>query len=235
MQLAWTCSQETTLTPTTCPQQATPLGTGGQAQSVQWTLWNNPFAGAAVVAKTTPGDPAKHTGPTTKITVYVAFQMSATYTETDGSGPYRSYSAGIGAATMTWDGSSFVDATFSPGSVAGHLLPGVKAPSIPRTANTGDGVVRSAVQSGLNACVAAAAAPDPVLICPQTTAVGEQWTLSGDPTLGATVAYDPTDGLFTVTGTYAMTSNLGNASSGPYTATLFFDGTQLQVLSIAAG
>jgi hypothetical protein len=31
-----------------------------------------------------------------------------------------------------------------------------------------------------------------------------------------------------------MTSNLGGSAGGPYTATLFFDGTQLQVLSITA-
>ena len=33
---------------------------------------------------------------------------------------------------------------------------------------------------------------------------------------------------------YAMTSNLGNSAGGPYTATLFYDGSQLQVVSIAA-
>jgi hypothetical protein len=234
MQLAWPCTFDPSPAPAGCPQQVTAAAVGIKPDSVAWTLLNDPHAGAAVVAKTTPGNPARHIAPHTSVTVYEAFQMVATYTAADGSGPYRAYSAGIGAATMTWDGSEFINVSYGRGSVAGQLLPGVKPPTLPRPANVNDSAVLGAVHDGFTACTASTTAPGPVLTCPQTTAPGEQWTLTGDPTPGATLAYDLTQGLFTVTGTYAMTSNLGNSAGGGYMATLFYDGSQLQVLSITA-
>ena len=233
-QLDLICPQATTLTPTACPQQAVAAGANAQAQGVVWTLLNQPYDGAVVVAKTAPGFPALHIPPSTSVTVYEAFQMEATYNELDGSGPYIAYSSGIGAATMTWNGTTFVDVSFSPGSVAGHLLPGVKPPTLPRPANVTDGVVSSAVQAAFNACTASTPAVGPAPSCPQPTVAGDQWTLSGDPLLGAVVSFSPQQGLFTVTGTYTMTSSEGESAGGPYTATLFFDGQQLQLLSLAA-
>jgi hypothetical protein len=231
-QLVLICPQATTPTAADCPQVATvsdlsPLG------FLRWSILNQPYDGAVVIAKTTPGNPARHIAPTTAVTVYEAFQMVATYVANDGLTHYA-YSSGIGAATMTWNGSSFVNVSFGSGSVAGHLLPGVKAPTIPHP-NIDDAHVLGAVQSGFMTCTAPASSTDPVPTCPQVTAAGEQWTVTADPAQGATVTYDPSSGSFTVTGTYAMTSNLGNTSSGPYTAKLFFDGVQTRVISITAG
>ena len=90
---------------------------------------NVPEEGAVVVglAKTQHGNPRPSLSGrvTTVVTVYEAFQMSATYTEADGTGPYLAYSGGIGVATMSWNGTSFANVTFSPGSVAGQLPVGV--------------------------------------------------------------------------------------------------------------
>ena len=57
--------------------------------------------------------------------------------------------------------------------------------------------------------------------------------LTGDPTQGAVVTFDDHQGLYTVTGTYTVTATDGTATSAPYTATLYFDGQNFQILSIA--
>jgi hypothetical protein len=232
-QLVLICPQATTPTQIGCPQQASAPDLDPLSQSLQWSIFNQPYDGAAVIAKTTPGNPARGIAPKTAVTVYEAFQMAATYTAADGATHYA-YSGGIGAATMTWNGSMFVNASFGPGSVAGQLLPGVKAPTLPRPTNFDNTAVLGALSNGFAACTAITPAEGPTPTCPQTSAAGEQWTVTGDPAQGAVVAYDSTRGLFTVTGTYAMTSNLGNTTGGAYTATLFFDATQLQVVGIAA-
>jgi len=229
-QLVLICPQATTPTADGCPQQANP-GDFFPMQSLEWTILNQPYDGAVVLAKTTPGNPARHIAPTTAVTVYEAFQMVATYATNEGLTRYA-YSSGIGAATMTWNGSAFVNVSFGPGSVAGQLLPGVKPPTLPRP-KVDDAHVLGAVQSSFIACTGSPTS-DPAATCPQTTAAGEQWTLTGDPVQGATIAYDTTTGLFTVSGTYAMSSSLGNAASGPYTATVFYDGLQSHVVSIDA-
>ena len=233
-QLMLVCPQYTTVSPAGCPQQATAPDLDPASQSLQWAVENSPFDGAVVIAKTTPGNPARHIAPTTAVTVYEAYEMVATYTAADGS-THFAYSGGIGAATMSWNGTTFVNVNFGPGSVAGHLLPGVKAPTHPRPGAADNPRVLAAVQTAFTACTATTPPTGPTAACPQSTAAGEQWTVTGDPAQGATVAYDSASGLYTVTGTFAMTSNLGNSTGGPYTATLFFDGTQLQVVRITAG
>ena len=60
-----------------------------------------------------------------------------------------------------------------------------------------------------------------------------QWTVSGDPTQGAVVTFDDQQGTYTVSGTYALTSTDGGTAGGQYTATLFFDGQNFQILGIA--
>jgi hypothetical protein len=231
-----TCAKATGVSQAGCPQSTVPVGVNAQVASISWTLLNVPEEGAAVIAKTQHGNPRKHIPPTTTVTVYEAFQMSATYTEADGTGPYVAYSGGIGVATMTWNGTSFDNVTFSPGSVAGQLPVGVIAPTIPQPLNVDNSMVFDALQAGFAACTTTPpAAGDPVATCPQPTTVGATWTSVGDPTDGAVVSYDSTTGLYTVTGTYAMTSDQGASVTGPYTATLFSDNFRVWVLSISAG
>jgi hypothetical protein len=231
-QLVLICPQATTPTAPDCPQQAsvTDMFT---MQPMVWSILNQPLNGAVVVARTTPGNPARHIAPTTVVTVYEAFEMDATYVTNEGLTRYA-YSSGIGAATMRWNGSAFVNVSFGPGSVAGHLLPGLKPPTLPHP-SLDNAQVLGAVSTAFQGCAVPPQGTDPTPTCPQASAAGEQWTIPTDPSLGATVTYDPATGLYTVTGTYSMSSNLGNTAAGPYTATLFYDGVQPQVLSIDAG
>ena len=228
------CAAATGASQVGCPQNAIPEGDNAQIASISWTLLNVPEQGAAVIAKTKPGNPRKHLAPSTTITVYEAFQMSATYTEVGGTGPYLAYSGGIGVATMKWNGSSFEDVTFSPGSVAGELPVGVIAPTIPQLPNVDNGIVLEALRAGFAACTTTPpVAGDPVASCPQPATAGAVWTSVGNPIDNALVTYDSKTGLFTVTGSYAMTSDQGATASGPYKATLFFDNFRVWVLSIS--
>jgi hypothetical protein len=227
------CAKTTSASQIGCPQSAIPVGPNTQIASISWTLLNVPEDGAAVIAKTQPGNPRIHLAPTTTVTVYEAFQMSATYTEVGATDPHLAYSGGIGVATMKWNGSSFDSVSFSPGSVAGKLPVGVIAPTIPQLPNVDNGMIVEALQAGFAACTTAPApVGDPVAGCPQPTTVGANWTLVGDPTASAVVSYDSQSGLYTVTGSYAMTSDQGATASGPYTATLFFDNFRVWVLGI---
>ena len=156
------------------------------------------------------------TGPATTVYVYTRYQMGVSYNQTGGTGTYRGYSSGIAAATMTWNGSAFDNVTFSSGSAEGHLLPGVTVPPFERPAAASDGAVLAVVQAGFS--------------LPADATSGQ---LTGDPTQGAVVTFDDHQGLYTVTGTYTVTATDGTATSAPYTATLYFDGQNFRILSIA--
>jgi hypothetical protein len=227
------CSQAQALAAVGCPQVATAAGDAALVESVHWTLLNDPLSGAVAVAQTKFGNPANHTAPVTKVTVYERFQMDATYAETGDTHSYVAYSGGIAEATMTWNGSTFENVTFSPGSAAGHLLPGVIVPPLERPASATDAAVLGAVGAGFTSCPAVTTLPN----C--AAGVTTPWTVVGDPIQGAVVTFDSRQGDFTVTGSYAMTGtdNLGNpvTAGGHYTATLFFDGGQLHLLSISTG
>jgi hypothetical protein len=203
------CAQADTLDPTGCPQIATAAGAGVQA--VQWTLVNTPQP-AVVIARVHQGK----TGPATTVYVYMRYQMGLSYTQTGGTETYRGYSGGIAAATMTWDGSAFGNVTFSSGSAEGHLLPGVTVSPFERPAAASDGAVLAVVQAGFS--------------LPADATSGQ---LTGDPTQGAVVTFDDHQGLYTVTGTYTVTATDGTATSAPYTATLYFDGQNFQIVSVA--
>jgi hypothetical protein len=229
-----TCAQASALTEIGCPQSATAAGVNVQTQSVQWTLLNQPQSGAVAVARTKRGASGR---PTTTVTVYEPFQMDASYTEAGGTRTYLAYSGGVGEATMTWNGSTFANATFSAGSAAGHLIHGVTVAPIARPAAATDANVLAAVAAGIGDCTTITSpGANPT---PNCAASAGPWSVVGDPTQGAVVAFDPTQGTFTVTGTFTMTGTAADGTTstvtGPYTASLFFDGRQLQVLSITAG
>jgi hypothetical protein len=216
------CAASDTLAPADCPQVAIGAGT------VQWTLLNNPQTGAAVVAQSKVtqdqwGNPSR----ATTVTVYERFQMTATITGADGTSSVV-YSSGIGQATMVWNGSAFVKVSFLSGSAADHLLPGVKIPAFVRPGDATDASALTAVQAALNDCITAAGSTA-LPACPQLPA-GAQ--LNGDPALGAAVTFDAEAGTFTVSGSYALTSDAGTPGHA-YTATLFYDGNAFRVLGIA--
>ncbi len=204
-----TCAQAHTLSPADCPQLASAAGGNAQVQSVQWTLVNTPEPAPVVVARVHPGK----SGPATTTYVYERFQMGASYTKAGGTRTYLAYSGGIAAATMTWNGSSFTNVTFASGSAVGHLLPGVTVPPFQRPPGLSDSAVLTVVQAGFSL-------------------PGGQGTATGDPTRGAVVTFDAQQGDYTVTGTYTKMSANGTSTTGQYTATLFFDGENLQILSI---
>ena len=143
--------------------------------------------------------------------------MGVSYTETGGTETYRGYSSGIAAATMTWNGSAFGNVTFSSGSAGGPSPAG------------GDRVA-----------VRTAGARLPTAPCLAVVQAG--LSLPADATSGATdrrpdagrgrdVRRPP--GPYTVTGTYTVSATDGTATSAPYTATLYFDGQNFQIVSIA--
>jgi hypothetical protein len=205
------CATATDLAPAGCPQVAT-VDAGVTPENVQWTVLNQPLAGATALAH------ANGVARQAVISVYGLFQMQATYTVGTDTEPHFAYSSGIALATMTWDGSSLLNVTFTSGSVAGRLPAGVHVPEFERPATVSDGAVLAALQSGFAAWA--------------TSAGG---TVVGDPTQGAVVSFDPAHGNFTVTGTYTLASSDpgGGAVTHPYTASLVANGTALQLLSIA--
>jgi hypothetical protein len=206
------CAQADTLSPKNCPQVAAPAAANTQVQAVHWTLVTTPEPAAVVVARVYPGK----SGPAITTYVYQRFQMGASYTKVGGTQTYLAYSGGIAAATMSWNGSAFTDVTFSSGSAAGRLLPGVTVPPFLRPPGASDSALLAVVQAGFSL---------------PADGPGGQWTVVGDPTQGAVVTFDGQVGDYTVTGTYLKTSGSATAR-GEYTATLFFDGQNFQILSI---
>jgi hypothetical protein len=206
-----TCALATDLSPVGCPQVAA-VAAGVTPRNVQWTLLNQPLAGASAFAR------ANGVARQATISVFGLFQMEATYTVGTDALPQYAYSSGVAQATMTWDGSTLLAVTFTSGSVAGQLPDGVHVPAFERSPSATDAAVLAALQSGFAAWV--------------TSAGG---TLVGDPTQGAVVSFDPAHGNFTVTGSYTPAStDPGSAPMAqPYTAILVANGTIVQLLSIA--
>ena len=228
-----TCALADTLSPPGCPQIASAANTNAVVQSVQWSLVTAAESEAVVVARVHPGGPNK-AGPATTVTVYEPFAMGGLYTEAGTSHPYRAYSGGIAAATMTWNGKTFTNVTFTSGSAAGHELPGVTVPALRRPGNAPDSRLLAAVRQGFADCTAVSpdpAAPGPACALP-AEASGAPWNVTGDPAQGAVVTFNADQGDFTVTGAYSLSST-GGTASGQYAATLFFDGQNVQVVGIA--
>ena len=185
-----------------------------------------PLSAATVAHTTRAANGTMHT----VVTVYERFQMDVTYTA-DGN-PALGYSSGIAEATMTWNGSAFDQITLADGSVAGHVERGVVVPGLVRPAGAVDLAVLGAVHDVFVDCTAPSShgncPPGGVLDNPTTA----QSTLTGEPTDGATVRFDPRTGLLVVSGTYSMVTSSGTPVTGKYTASLFFDGLSLRTLSV---
>jgi hypothetical protein len=209
-----TCSHTSELSPTGCPQNAD-LG-GATPESLQWTLLNQPLAGAAIVPRSADdGNGSTQVGA--EISVFGLFQMSAAYTVAGDPQLHYAYSSGVAEARMTWSGSAVENVRFVSGSVADQLPPDIQMPQFERPADVLDIAVLIALQQELDAWATAAGG-----------------TLVGDPLATASVTFDAVHGTFAVAGTYTTNApGSTEAVTNPFTASLVYDGQNLLVLSIS--
>ena len=193
-----------------------------------WSLLGDPSRTAAAIAKTTTDSAAT---PSTIVTVYERYRMVATYTLPEtGSRQHHAYSSGIVEATMTWGGESFDHVTLKPGPanvMPGVIVPGFQPPAI------WDFMVAAKVQDAFERCTVTGT-PGPacptggLLDSPDTN----QSTLNGNVLAAAEVSFNGETGLYTVIGTYSLTSAAGTPVNGVYNATLYFSGADLTILSV---
>jgi hypothetical protein len=174
--------------------------------------------------------------------------MNGSYAVPGRKTPSNVFSGGLAKATVVFDGVSFQPLGVEP--ILDNQLPSdVHVPLFAHPAAVANSAVLTAVQTGFQACaISVAVATDPnIANCPQSNAVvgsgtNLQWSLVGDPLNSARLAFDGIRGDFTVTGSYAMQVTFDGATPdehnmatvlGGYVATLSYDGTSLQLLSIS--
>jgi hypothetical protein len=220
------CSWRVELSSADCPQSAVAPG----AENVTWRLLSDPSRTSAAVARTTKDASGQQS---TLVTVYERFRMVATYTLPDtGTQQYLAYSSGIAEGTMTWTGEAFGNVQLTPGSVVGHVMPGVTVPNFSRP-NLWDFQVAYKVQRAFEHCTATGT-PDSrcpaggLLDAPSTN----QSTLDGDVLPGSEVSFDGETGLYRVKGPYSLTPPSGPSVTGTFTATIFNDGSSLTILTV---
>lgn len=247
-----TCAQANSLDPANCPQQASIAG-AATVEGVRWTLLNQPLANPVAVPTGQPGEGASAGG---SVDVYGLYQMDVSYTVSgQGVRPYLDYSGGIAHATMTWDGTSFQNVTFSSGPLD-QPPSGVTMAPFARPSQATDDDVLAAVKAGFQDCVSLPFPPSIPEIpnCPQESythpdATSGQYVENSDPMQGALVSFDTQHGYFAVTGSFDMNLNYVvdtpgdpqaaangphvNHVSGNYTATVVWDGSKVQRLNIA--
>jgi hypothetical protein len=124
----------------------------------------------------------------------------------------------------------------------GSIAPATAVPALQRPSGATDEVAKGLVTKAFATC--ASVSSTYVANCPQQAldvdVSGLHWALSGDPLATATVTYDPSSGLFTVHGSYAMTasyrsfgfSKTQTSLSTAYDAYLLWDGQALQLVTI---
>jgi hypothetical protein len=116
-------------------------------------------------------------------------------------------------------------------------------PPLQRPAGATDQAAKDLVAKAFTQCTAARA--QYVADCPQVLLEAGpsnvSWSMTGDPIAGASVTFDPNNGLFTVHGNFNMTASytwFGSAKSmssltPAYDAYLFWDGQGLQLVTIS--
>jgi hypothetical protein len=220
----WLCTVTDSPAPPDCPQSVDAPG----AQNVSWSLLGDPSRTAAAIATTTQNAAGELS---TVVTVYERFRMVVTYTlPTTGSQTYRAYSSGIVEATMEWGGASFERVVLKAGPA--NVMPGVVVPGF-QPPDVWDFMVAAKVQAAFERCTATGTTrpscpPGGLLDSPDTN----QSTLNGNVLEAAEVSFNQVTGLYTVKGTYSLTSASGAPVTGVYDATLFFNYADLQLLSI---
>jgi hypothetical protein len=249
------CADANSLTVNGCPQRLN-QGPFAGVEAVHWTLLNDPLAHAVAVP---PSQPAGETSTSVVSQVEVSglFQMDVSYTVSNqGIRPFLAYSGGVARATMDWDGTSFQNVQFG-----GNILlpfPEVNVPPFTRPSQATDAAVLAAVQTGFQDCDTLHFPPTNPQIpnCPYspsynfTYATSAQFVRNSDPMQGALVSFDTQHGNFAVTGTYDENLNqtvqgppgndeptndgpMTSRFSGQYTATVVWDGTKVQLLTLA--
>jgi hypothetical protein len=214
------CAKQSAASPdqTACPQSTdTYLSYPGQ-----WHLIGDPTQDLAITSDADQN-----------ISAVGHFQMDFAYPE-DGVQGTRQVPAGGGySAALQLDGSNLTVASIAK-------LDGL--PDLQRPAGASDQAAKDLVAKAFAQCAAVSA--ETVANCPQAAPdviiANVHWGLNGDPVSGATVTYDGKRGLLTVHGNFSMSvaytwfGNARNRSSyvTTYDASLFWDGQQLQLITI---
>lgn len=161
------------------------------------------------------------------------FQMVMAYNEDGVSGTIHSVSAGGYITSLQLSAN---DITVGP------LIYATGLPALVRPAGATDDAAKALVRKAFTACAATASASP--ADCPQTLVLVvanlSSWTLNGDPLADATVAFDPSTGVITVSGTFQMTANYtmmgyrytGGSDTSAYHAYLVWNGQALQLITI---
>jgi hypothetical protein len=213
------CSKQTGLSPTGCPQSISNFWVG----SGQWQLVGDPTQDLTVSF-----DQSLNPAGTGH------FQMVFAYQENGYAGTRHSSSSGGYTAALVLASSDIAVASISSAD-------GLRA--LQRPASATDQAAKDLVTKAFTQCAGARAAAQ--ADCPQGLAFPDvsnvSWTLSGDPLSAATVSFDQQSGLFTVQGTFNMTTKYyvqGYPYTRPsynttYKAYLFWDGQALGLITIA--
>jgi hypothetical protein len=214
------CATLTSLSPTGCPQSASPP----IASQPSWQLVGDPTADLTLSSASGALNAIGH------------FAMVLTYRSGSGPDPHHVAVAGGYAAPL-----QVSQTDVSAGPITGAS--GLAAASRPAAAT--DQAALTLVREGMTRCGASTSDSPPD--CPQLDASSSgsasnvRWSLTGDPTSGATVNFDPATGLFYVAGAFAMgldyDSNLGShfqrqSFTTKFRATLVWDGSALQLVTI---
>ena len=135
-----------------------------------------------------------------------------------------------------------VPATYTAGAWKASAKAQPAAFDAPRP-GAADTALLAAVAGGFSGCAASKLlrpADCPQSLPSQGFVGGVQWTLVGDPTAAATIAFDAQRSLFSVTGSYSMSvsyteagASRSNTVSGPYRADLFWDGAKPVLVAVA--
>jgi hypothetical protein len=212
------CARSTSSAPDTCPQYLFAF------TSVTWQTVGDQVQDASVQVSTDQSG-------LLRVDVTARYAMIASYQSSSYDGKAQGVAAGFYTATLERHGSAFAVSAL-------HSASGTPA----RPAGATDQAALDAVKAALQAC-AASASPRPAN-CPQYlflffgSGQNVKWTLMGDPTAGATVAFDQS-GVVTVQGRYAMDVAYDSSGQrqtshdeGPYTAELLWDGDKLVLGSL---
>jgi hypothetical protein len=212
------CTKQTSLRPAGCPQSES----NGFVSSGQWQLVGDPTQDLGIAFD-------KNLNPVAT----GHFQMVIAYQEDGTTGTLHDVSSGGYSAGLVLASSDVTVASIT----SNNGLTGVQRP-----AGANDQAAKDLVAKALAQCAAARAAAQ--ADCPQGLAFPDvtnvSWSLSGDPLASATVSFDPQSGLYTVQGSFDMTTRYyvqGYPYSRPsyntkYTAYLLWDGQALRLITI---
>ena len=213
------CIAQTSLRPDGCPQSFD----DGFATSGVWSL---------------VGDPSQHVAiafnKQENLIASGHYQMVLAHQESNGT--MHAVVAGGFVAELALGASDVTVASLTASS---------DVPGLPRPVVATDDAIKAVASKAMTACAALRSANPPD--CPQqsffpdATILG--WNMSGDPLGGATVTFDPANGVFTVHGrfamtvTYELTSNPETepSSTTSYDAVLLWDGHGIKLITISGG